>query len=97
MQPQNQRNISDKDMLNDLLSTTKHVSSVYHQGVLEANSQDTRQAFFDLHDHTLEQHLNMLETMKSKGWYQPEMATGQNQSSQFQGQGQQQQYFTRRS
>ncbi|OWZ83755.1 spore coat protein [Natranaerobius trueperi] len=81
-----QQSLSDKDIVNDILTSTKHVSTIYHQGILEANSPNTRQAFYDLHDHTLECHLNLLETMKNKGWYQPEKASQgqkQNQSNYY--------------
>ena len=86
MQGQHHQMMSDKDIINDLLTSMKHVSSIYHQGILEANSQDTRQAFFDLHDHTLEQHHSIFQTMKNKGWYQPEMASQTRQHGQTQGQ-----------
>lgn len=69
-----QSRMTDKDVINDVLSSIKHMSSHYHQGILEANSHDTRQAFLNLHDYTLDQHKNIVESMKSQGWYQPEMA-----------------------
>ncbi len=73
------QSMSDKDMVNDLLASVKHMSSTYHQGILESNSHDTRQAFLNLNNHTLEQQRSLFETMKNKGWYQAEMAgnTGQ--------------------
>ena len=74
-----QRTMSDKEMLTDVLSSMKHMSTYYHQGILEANTHDTRQAFLNLHDHCLEQHKSAVETMKSPGWYQPQMAQPQNQ------------------
>ncbi len=69
-----QNQMSDKDVINDILCSVKHISSHYHQGILEANTHDTRQAFLNLHDFTLDQHKNILETMKSQGGNQPVMA-----------------------
>ena len=73
-----QSRMSDKDVITDVLSSVKHMSGHYHQGILEANSHDTRQAFLNLHDYTLDQHKNIVESMKSQGWYNPEMANPRN-------------------
>lgn len=66
--------MTDQDIITDVLSSLKHISYHYHLSILEANTHDTRQAFLNLHDYTLDQHKNAVETMKSQGWYQPEMA-----------------------
>ncbi|HHY94469.1 MAG TPA: spore coat protein [Firmicutes bacterium] len=66
--------MSDKDMLGDLLSSIKHMSTTYHAAVLESADNHVRQTFESLHDDQINQAKGLFDAMHTRGWYKVEPA-----------------------
>ncbi len=66
--------MDDRDIMENLLLTTKGVCDLYLHGTIESSSQNVHQVF----DRALEESLCMQEdiykTMSAKGWYSTENA-----------------------
>lgn len=63
--------LSDRDMLLDLLITEKHLSSLYEQSVLEANSSMLANTFEQLQADTHDNARTIFNAMAERGWYSP--------------------------
>lgn len=61
--------LSDKDMVGDLLSTVKQMSSGYHMALLESVNQELRNTFSSLHDDQVTQARRLFDVMHQRGWY----------------------------
>lgn len=66
--------MSDKDMLGDLLSTLKSMSSTYHNAIMESANNSVRQTMEKLHDDQINEAKNLFDAMHSRGWYKVEPA-----------------------
>lgn len=66
--------MSDRDMVGDLLSTIKSMSSAYHQAVLESTNNEVRQTMATLHDNQVNQARTLFDAMQARGWYKVEPA-----------------------
>ena len=66
--------LSDKDMLTDLLLGTKSISTAYHHGVLEAANNRTRNTFIQLNNEELNFQKQIFDIMHDRNWYQVEPA-----------------------
>lgn len=69
---QQQMQMSDKDILNDILSVTKGGCELFMHGTIEANSPNVQETFKNCLLETLAIHAETYKTMQSKGWYQTE-------------------------
>ncbi|QJW44907.1 spore coat protein [bacterium BFN5] len=64
-----QNQLSDRDMLFDLLSTEKHMSHMYDHGIMESTNTDVRYTFEELqHDEHENAHI-IFNSMQERGWY----------------------------
>lgn len=66
--------MSDRDMIGDLLSTIKSMSSTYHQAVLESANNEVRQTMATLHDDQVNYAKTLFDAMQARGWYKVEPA-----------------------
>lgn len=71
---QNQQKMTDKVMLDDMLSTEKRMVGLYATFLCECASEDLHQVFCqNLHQTATDQHQTFLQ-MQQKGWYPIEQA-----------------------
>ena len=70
--------LSDRDMLLDLVITEKHLSRLYDQGVLESTSPMISNTFERLQDSTHDNARTIFTAMQERGWYNPE-STGRTE------------------
>lgn len=73
--------LKDKDMLEDMLTLQKHVSSVYHTGVTEASCQNLRQVMTTNMEETLQDQFDTFNEMSQRGFYQTKQANQQDIST----------------
>jgi spore coat protein CotF len=66
--------MSDRDMVGDLLSTVKAMSSTYHTAILESVNNQVRQTMETLHDNQVNQAKTLFDAMQARGWYKVEPA-----------------------
>jgi len=69
-------NLSDRDMLMDLLIDTKYISTGYHHAVLESATDRVRNVLTQIHSDELASHQIVFDLMKNRGYYQVEPASG---------------------
>lgn len=67
--------LSEKDIMGDLLSGIKHISEGYHTAILESSDNNLRQTFKSLHDDQINQAKILFDAMYGKGWYKVEPAS----------------------
>lgn len=69
MQQSVQNTMGDKEMVTDLLSTQKHITSVYNTYAGECQCTQLRDAFLDIlkDEHMIQSEL--FTEMNSRGWY----------------------------
>lgn len=71
-------NLSEKDMLQDMLLTEKYLSETLNHAILESDSDQTRQIFSTLQDNA-QGHAHMIyDAMAEQGWYTGETAGQSN-------------------
>lgn len=72
-----QQNLSEQEILTDLLATEKHITSAYNTFITETTCANLRQNLKNIlnEEHTI--HENIYNTMNQKGWYIPSDAPGQ--------------------
>ncbi|MCE5286164.1 MAG: spore coat protein [Pelosinus sp.] len=66
--------LSDRDMLLDLMITEKHLSRIYDQGALEANSPQVFETFERLQADAHDNARTIFTAMQQRGWYNPASA-----------------------
>lgn len=66
--------LSERDILTDLLIGTKYISSNYHTGVLEAANDRIRNTFIQLNNDELNFQKRIFDIMHDRGWYHVEPA-----------------------
>lgn len=67
--------LSDKDIMGDLLSGIKHISEGYHTAILESSDNNLRQTFKSMHDDQINQAKILFDAMYARGWYSVEPAS----------------------
>lgn len=78
----NNRNVlSEQDILNDLLTLEKHLTSAYNTGITEASCKNLRQTLTDSLTDTQTIQYNLFDTMRRQGWYQTKDAPDQDVTS----------------
>ena len=69
--------MDDKNIMEDLLLTTKGVIDLYMHGAIESSTTNVHQAFSCAFDDTLSMQDSIYKQMTAKGWYQTENAPQQ--------------------
>lgn len=62
--------MNDRDLMENLLLTTKGAADMYLHGVIEASDVNVRNAFDCALDKTLKMQNEIYQKMSMKGWYQ---------------------------
>lgn len=70
-----QGRLSDRDILQDLLTTHKFMSDGYHHAVLESANDEIRQTMTKMHDEVVQNAKQVFDAMNQRGWYQVTPAT----------------------
>ncbi|MCL5057050.1 MAG: spore coat protein [Actinobacteria bacterium] len=68
-------NLSDRDILTDLLIDKKYISTGYHQALLESADNRVRNTLMQIHDDELASHRTVFDIMNSRGYYRVQPAT----------------------
>lgn len=63
-------NLSDKEMLQDLLTSEKQVISSYSTGITESSCQNLRSTLINNFNNVQGIQYKVFDAMKQKGWYQ---------------------------
>ncbi|KXS37738.1 Coat F domain-containing protein [Candidatus Frackibacter sp. WG12] len=66
------QNITDKDILNDMLMTEKYVSNSYENSVLESANPQLRQALQHIQKEEQQHAEQVFNAMQQRGWYNPQ-------------------------
>ena len=74
----NNTQLSEQDMMNDLLTMEKQITSAYNTGITEASCQNLRQTLTTNLVETQQLQYTIFDTMKKKGWYQTKDAQDQD-------------------
>lgn len=78
MQQPQQQNLSEQEILTDLLSTEKHITGAYNTFVTETTCANLRQNLKNILSEEQSIHENIYNIMNSKGWYTPTDAPDQD-------------------
>ena len=65
-------NYTDKDMLNDVMQSAKHLQNIYNTYSIEASNEDICEVMEDLYLGMKDQARDMFNLMYDKGWYKLE-------------------------
>jgi spore coat protein CotF len=76
-----QRSFSEKELMNDLLTTVKQVCSAYNVGITEASCTNLRQHLTNCLNDTQQIEYQIFDAMKQRGWYQVKKAPAQDVQS----------------
>jgi spore coat protein CotF len=68
----------DREILNDLLISEKHISNSYNTYIGEATSQPFRQILENILNDTHEMHSEIWNSMVKRGWYKVKNANSQD-------------------
>lgn len=63
-------NMTDQDMLNDILSTEKMLMEGCNLSISESSCQNLRQVFSSIHQQTALDQYQAFDRMRQRGWYQ---------------------------
>ena len=66
----NTQNLSEKEMMNDALSTEKQLLSEYSTFIAEASCQNLRNQLQQIMTETQQMQFGIFNEIQSKGWYQ---------------------------
>ncbi|WP_066634501.1 spore coat protein [Desulfolucanica intricata] len=66
--------LSDKDIMTDLLNSTKMMSSNYHKAVLESANDRIRNTLIQINNEELDMQKRIFDMMHDKGYYPVEPA-----------------------
>lgn len=73
----NQQNLSEQEILTDLLQTEKHVTSAYNTFITESTCPNLRQNLKNILAEEQSIHENIYNVMNQKGWYPTSDASSQ--------------------
>lgn len=65
----NTTNLSEKDMMQDLLATEKQTISAYSTGITETSCENLRKTLLNNFRTSEETQYKIFDAMKQKGWY----------------------------
>jgi len=68
-------NLSERDILMDLLIDAKYISTGYHHALLESADDRVRNTLVQIHNDELASHKIVFDTMNSRGYYRVQPAT----------------------
>jgi spore coat protein CotF len=71
------RQMTDKEYMEDLLMTSKTLNGLYHTATQEASTEPLRRQFKSNHSDTIEMQHNIFCAMQQNGWYQQTQAQPQ--------------------
>ncbi|GAA0728066.1 spore coat protein [Clostridium malenominatum] len=66
----NTPNLTEKDLMQDLLTTEKQVISAYSTGITETSCENLRTVLVNNFKKTEDIQYKVFDAMKQKGWYQ---------------------------
>ncbi|KAJ50437.1 spore coat protein CotF [Clostridium tetanomorphum] len=66
----NSPNLSEKDLMEDLLTTEKQVISAYSTGITESSCPNLRNVLLNNFRNAEDTQYKVFDAMKQKGWYQ---------------------------
>ena len=71
------KQMTDKEYMEDLLMTSKTLNGLYHTATQEASTEPLRRQFKCNHSDTIEIQHNIFMAMQQNGWYQQQQAQPQ--------------------
>lgn len=71
------QNLTDKDIMEGILNTTKGACDLYLHGTIESSTSNVNQAFDGVLNETLKMQNDIYTKMSSKGWYPSQQAEQQ--------------------
>ncbi|MFZ3102424.1 MAG: spore coat protein [Desulfitobacteriaceae bacterium] len=74
---QQQQNLTEQEILTDLLATEKQITSAYNTFITETTCSNLRQNLKNILNEEHSIHENIYNTMNQKGWYTPTDAPSQ--------------------
>ncbi|MBU5677996.1 spore coat protein [Alkaliphilus sp. MSJ-5] len=77
----NHPTFTEKELMNDLLTSEKQVTSAYNVGITEASCTNLRQHLTKCLTDTQEIQYQIFNAMKQRGWYQTKPAQSQDVQS----------------
>ena len=66
--------MNDRDIMMDLLTGTKYISTGYHNAVLEASNDRVRNTLIQLNNEEMNTQKQLFDIMHDRGWYHVEPA-----------------------
>ena len=69
--------MNDRDIMENLLLTTKGALDLYMHGAIESGTENVHQAFNTAFNQTLQMQDSIYKQMENKGWYASEQAEPQ--------------------
>ncbi|AVP55519.1 spore coat protein F [Clostridium tetani] len=66
----NSPNLSEKDLMEDLLTTEKQIVSSYSTGITESSCQNLRSVLVNNFKKAEDTQYKVFDAMKQRGWYQ---------------------------
>lgn len=72
-QQQQQLQLTEKDIVGDILTGTKYMAQGYMVAILESQDQNLRQTFKEFHDQYVNDHERIFQIMQKNGWYKVPM------------------------
>jgi len=73
----NQQSMGDKEIMDDILSSQKHITGVYNTYSNECVNQDLKSDFLNILQEEHEIQANVFMEMQRRGWYSPSQAEQQ--------------------
>lgn len=67
-------NLTDRDIMMDLLINAKYISTGYHQALLESATDRVRNVLTQIHNEEMNSHQMIFDIMKNLGYYRVEPA-----------------------
>lgn len=61
--------MNEKEMMEDLLATEKHIISSYSTGITESSCQNLRNTLVNNFKNVQDVQFRVFDTLKQKGWY----------------------------
>jgi len=77
----NHPTLSEQELMNDLLTSEKQISSAYNVGITEASCANLRQHLTSCLNDTQNIQYQIFDAMKQRGWYQIKKAQPQDVQS----------------
>ncbi len=74
----NQPGFTEKELLDDLLSSEKQITSAYNTGITETSCKNLRQHLTKCLTDSQEIQYQIFDAMKQRGWYQTKPASSQD-------------------